>query len=193
MFHIPLAVGVGITAFDVLVILFFQSKGFRLIESIIASLIFVILACFTFEVIASHPDFIPLLSNLIPEKQIIYNKSMLYIAIEIMGATVMPHNLHLHSSIVQTRNYERNEEGKKMAIKFATIDSTIALMFAFFINAAILIVAGATFQNTGHQGVPDIMDAHKLLAPLLGTTLAKKINNKGHCHYPCIYSNNCVR
>ena len=193
MFHIPLAVGVGITAFDVLVILFFQSKGFRLIESIIASLIFAILACFTFEVIASHPDFIPLLSNLIPEKQIIYNKSMLYIAIEIMGATVMPHNLHLHSSIVQTRNYERNEEGKKMAIKFATIDSTIALMFAFFINAAILIVTGATFQNTGHQGVADIMDAHKLLAPLLGTTLAKKINNKGHCHYPCIYSNNCVR
>lgn len=172
LFHIPLAVGVGITAFDVLVILFFQSKGFRLIESIVASLIFVILACFTFEVIASHPDFIPLLSNLIPQKQIVYNPSMLYIAIGILGATVMPHNLYLHSSIVQTRNYERNEAGKKMAIKFASIDSTVALMFAFFINAAILIVAGATFHNTGHQGVADIMDAHKLLAPLLGTTLA---------------------
>ena len=172
LFHIPLAVGVGITAFDVLVILFFQSKGFRLIESIVASLIFVILACFTFEVIASHPDFIPLLSNLIPQKQIVYNPSMLYIAIGILGATVMPHNLYLHSSIVQTRNYERNEEGKKMAIKFASIDSTVALMFAFFINAAILIVAGATFHNSGHQNVADIMNAHKLLAPLLGTTLA---------------------
>lgn len=172
LFHIPLAVGVGITALDVLVILFFQYKGFRLIESIVASLIFVILACFTFEVIASHPDFMPLLSSLIPQKQIVFNPSMLYIAIGILGATVMPHNLYLHSSIVQTRNYERNEEGKKMAIKFASIDSTVALMFAFFINAAILIVAGATFHNTGHQGIADIMDAHKLLAPLLGTTLA---------------------
>ena len=97
---------------------------------------------------------------------------MLYIAIGILGATVMPHNLYLHSSIVQTRNYERNETGKKMAIKFASIDSTVALLFAFFINAAILIVAGAAFHTTGHQGVADIMEAHKLLTPVLGATFA---------------------
>lgn len=175
LFHIPLVIGVAITALDVLVILFFQYKGFRLIESIVASLIFVILACFTYEILASHPDFIPLVSSLIPKQQIVFNPSMLYIAIGIMGATVMPHNLYLHSSIVQTRNYERNEAGKKMAIKFATIDSTAALLFAFFINASILIVAGATFHNTGHQGVADIMEAHKLLAPLLGTTVASTL------------------
>ncbi|HTB24877.1 MAG TPA: Nramp family divalent metal transporter, partial [Puia sp.] len=172
LFHIPLTWGVAITALDVLVILFFQYKGFRLIESIVASLIFIILACFTYEILASHPDFIPILKGLIPRQQIVINPSMLYIAIGILGATVMPHNLYLHSSIVQTRNYERNETGKKMAIKFATIDSTVALLFAFFINAAILIVAGAAFHTTGHQGVADIMEAHKLLTPVLGATLA---------------------
>jgi manganese transport protein len=172
LFHIPLTWGVAITALDVLVILFFQYKGFRLIESIVASLIFVILACFTYEILASHPDFIPILKGLVPRQQIVLNPSMLYIAIGILGATVMPHNLYLHSSIVQTRNYERNEAGKKMAIKFASIDSTVALLFAFFINAAILIVAGAAFHTTGHQGVADIMEAHKLLTPLLGATLA---------------------
>ena len=172
LFHIPLTWGVAITALDVLVILFFQYKGFRLIESIVASLIFVILACFTYEILASHPDFIPILKGLVPRQQILVNPSMLYIAIGILGATVMPHNLYLHSSIVQTRNYERNETGKKMAIKFASIDSTVALLFAFFINAAILIVAGAAFHTTGHQGVADIMEAHKLLTPLLGATFA---------------------
>jgi manganese transport protein len=175
LFHIPLAVGVAITALDVLVILFFQYKGFRLIESIVASLIFVILACFSYEILASHPDFIPILKGLIPRQQIVLNPSMLYIAIGILGATVMPHNLYLHSSIVQTRDYERSEAGKKMAIKFASIDSTVALLFAFFINAAILIVAGAAFHTTGHKGVADIMEAHKLLAPLLGATLASTL------------------
>ena len=175
LFHIPLAVGVAITALDVLVILFFQYKGFRLIESIVASLIFVILGCFSYEILASRPDFMPILSGLIPRQQVIINPSMLYIAIGILGATVMPHNLYLHSSIVQTRNYERNETGKKMAIKFAAIDSTVALLFAFFINAAILIVAGAAFHTTGHQGVADIMEAHKLLAPLLGATMASTL------------------
>ncbi len=175
LFHIPLTWGVGVTALDVLVILFFQYKGFRLIESIVASLIFVILACFTYEILASHPDLIPIVSGLIPRQQVIANPSMLYIAIGILGATVMPHNLYLHSSIVQTRNYERSDSGKKMAIKFAAIDSTVALLFAFFINAAILIVAGAVFHSTGHQGVADIMEAHKLLAPLLGATMASAL------------------
>ena len=172
LFHIPLTWGVLITSLDVLVILFFQYKGFRIIESIVASMIFVITASFIFEIIASHPAVLPMLSGLIPKAQIVTNPSMLYIAIGILGATVMPHNLYLHSSIVQTRNYPRNIEGKKMAIKYAAIDSTTALMAAFFINAAILIVAAATFHTSGHQDVADIGSAYKLLSPLLGTTLA---------------------
>jgi manganese transport protein len=175
LFHIPLTWGVVITGFDVLIILFFQYKGFRLIESIVAGLIFVILICFAFELIRSRPDIFPLLSGLVPRAEVVTNPSMLYIAIGILGATVMPHNLYLHSSIVQTRNYPRNTEGKKMAIKYASIDSTFSLLIAFFINAAILIVAAATFHTTGHREVADIMDAHKLLAPLLGTTLASTL------------------
>ena len=143
-----------------------------MIESIVAGLIFIILGCFAYEIILSKPDIFPILSGLVPQKEVITNPSMLYIAIGILGATVMPHNLYLHSSIVQTRNYERTSEGKKEAIKFATIDSTVALLLAFFINAAILIVAAATFHTTGNRDVADIHDAHKMLAPILGTTLA---------------------
>jgi manganese transport protein len=172
LFHIPLIWGVLITSLDVLLILFFQYKGFRLIESIVAGFIIIIMGCFLFEVLVSRPDIFPLLSGLIPRAEIVTNPSMLYIAIGILGATVMPHNLYLHSSIVQTRNYPRTTEGKKMAIKFATIDSTVALLIAFFVNAAILIIAAAAFHFSGHNDVADIMDAHKLLTPLLGTTLA---------------------
>jgi len=175
LFGIPLTWGVVLTGLDVLIILFFQYKGFRLIESIVAGLTFVILACFAFEVIRSKPDIFPMLSGLIPRAEVVFNPSMLYIAIGILGATVMPHNLYLHSSIVQTRNYPRTVAGKKKAIKFATIDSTASLLIAFFINAAILIVAAASFHTSGHQDVADIMDAHKLLAPLLGTTLASTL------------------
>lgn len=175
LFHIPLSWGVAVTALDVLLILFFQYKGFRLIEGIVASLIVVILGCFIFEIVASHPTIAPIVSGLMPQKEVVSNPSMLYIAIGILGATVMPHNLYLHSSIVQTRNYKRNETGKRMAIKFATIDSTVALLFAFFINAAILILAGATFHTSGHANVADITEAHTLLAPLLGTTLASTL------------------
>lgn len=172
LFGLPLTWGVAITALDVLVILFFQYKGFRFIESVVASLIFVIIVSFIFEMIKSRPEVFPMLSGLLPKAEVVYNPKMLYIAIGILGATVMPHNLYLHSSIVQTRNYPRTTQGKKMAIKFARIDSTVALMAAFFINAAILIVAAASFNTTGHQDVATIMDAHKLLTPLLGTTLA---------------------
>ncbi|MBC7557021.1 MAG: Nramp family divalent metal transporter, partial [Chryseobacterium sp.] len=172
LFGIPLTWGIAITGIDVFIILLLQSRGFRWIEAFVAGLIFVIFACFGYEIIASKPDLFPLLKGLIPTKQIVYNPSMLYIAIGILGATVMPHNLYLHSSIVQTRNYKRNTEGKKMAIKFATIDSTFSLFLAFFVNAAILIVAAATFHNTGYQDVADIFDAHKLLDPLLGTSVA---------------------
>ncbi len=174
LFHIPLTWGVVITAFDVLLILVFQHKGFRFIEIIVASLIFLILACFGYELIASHPAWLPVLQGLMPTRQIVVNPSMLYIAIGILGATVMPHNLYLHSSIVQTRDYERNEAGKKMAIKFATIDSTVSLLFAFFINAAILVLAGAAF-HTGHKEVADISVAYKLLDPVLGATIASTV------------------
>jgi manganese transport protein len=175
LFKLPLTWGVALTSLDVLIILFFQYKGFRFIEAIVAALIFTIVAAFVFEIIVSHPQVFPLLSGLLPHAEIVTNPSMLYISIGILGATVMPHNLYLHSSIVQTRDYPRTEEGKKMAIKFAGIDSTVALMAAFFINAAILIVAAATFHLSGHKDVADIMDAHKLLTPLLGTTLASTL------------------
>lgn len=175
LFGIPLLVGVVITVIDVLVILFFQYKGFRYLESIVAGLIAIILSCFTYEIIISNPQIFPIITSLIPSKQIVFNPEMLYIAIGILGATVMPHNLYLHSSIVQTRNFEKNNEGKKMAIKFATIDSTASLLLAFFINAAILIVSAATFYSTGYQDVADIMDAYKLLTPLLGMSLASTV------------------
>ncbi len=172
LFGIPLTWGVAITIIDVFLILFLQYKGFRIIESIVAGLIFIILGCFVYEIIFSNPEIFPMLNGLIPKKEIITNPSMLYIAIGILGATVMPHNLYLHSSIVQTRNYPRNTIGKKMAIKFATIDSTVSLLLAFFINAAILIVSAATFHTSGNTQVADIHDAHKLLTPLLGASLA---------------------
>ncbi|MDP2454576.1 MULTISPECIES: Nramp family divalent metal transporter [unclassified Kaistella] len=172
LFGIPLTWGVAITIVDVFIILFLQAKGFRVIESIVAGLTFIILGSFVYEIILSKPDIFPLLSGLVPQKEVLTNPSMLYIAIGILGATVMPHNLYLHSSIVQTRNYERNHEGKKEAIKFATIDSTVSLFIAFFINAAILIVAAATFHTTGNKDIADIHDAHKMLAPILGTTFA---------------------
>lgn len=172
LFGIPLIWGVLITAFDVLIILFFQYKGFRFIEIIVAVLIFTILICFLFEIVWAKPEIFPMLTGLIPRPEIVTNSSMLYIAIGILGATVMPHNLYLHSSIIQTRDYPRTIEGKKMAIKFGTMDSTASLLIAFFINASILILAAATFHNSGNSNVGDIYDAHKLLAPILGTTLA---------------------
>jgi len=172
LFGIPLSVGVVITVIDVFLILFLQSRGFRYIESIVGGLIFVIFASFFYEIILSKPDIFPLLEGLIPKKEIVTNPSMLYIAIGILGATVMPHNLYLHSSIVQTRNYPRTTEGKKEALKFASWDSSLSLMLAFFINAAILIISAATFHTSGNKDVADINDAYMLLTPLLGTTLA---------------------
>jgi len=172
LFGIPLAIGVLITVLDVLIILFFQYKGFRYIESIVAGMITIIFFCFAYEIIASKPEIVSILGGLIPKPEIVTNPGMLYIAIGILGATVMPHNLYLHSSIVQTRAYERTDEGKKTAVKFATLDSTVALLLAFFINAAILIVAAASFHSSGYGDVADIMDAYKLLDPVLGVTLA---------------------
>jgi len=172
LFGIPMPVGICITAFDVLVILYFQQKGFRYIESLVAGLIFIILGCFAYEMAVSHPPIGAMMKGLMPTTEIIRNKEMLYIAIGILGATVMPHNLYLHSSIIQTRNYDRTSEGKKEAIKFATIDSTVSLLLAFFINAAILIVSAAAFYGTEHQNIADIHDAYHLLTPVLGATMA---------------------
>ncbi|MBI3315205.1 MAG: Nramp family divalent metal transporter [Candidatus Omnitrophica bacterium] len=175
LFGIPLIVGILLTAMDVLIILFLQEKGFRILECIVASLIVVIGGCFAYEMAVSHPSMPAIIANLLPKPQIVFNPSMLYIAIGILGATVMPHNLYLHSSIVQTRAFERNDAGKAMAIRFATIDSTAALLCAFFINAAILIVSAAVFHGTGHQDVADIHDAYRLLTPVLGATFASTL------------------
>src|SRR5262245_36086098 len=176
LFGIPLIWGVCITALDVLLVLFLQGKGFRYVEALVISLIAVIGVCFGLEILFSRPDFAGIARGFfVPSPEIIKNREMLYIAIGILGATVMPHNLYLHSSIVQTRNYERTPEGKREAVKYATIDSSIALMLALFVNAAILIVAAATFHRNGHTGVAEIQDAYKLLTPLLGITGASTL------------------
>jgi manganese transport protein len=172
LFGIPLPWGVAITILDVLIILYFQNHGFRLLESIVAGMIFVIFVCFGYEIIVSQPDLKAVFGGLIPSPQIIMNPEMLYIGIGILGATVMPHNLYLHSGIVQTRQIEQTSKGKKEAIKFATLDSTFALAMAFFVNASILIVSAAAFHFSGHQSVADITDAHKLLDPVLGVKFA---------------------
>ena len=171
LFHIPLIVGVCLTALDVLVILFLQQKGFRFIEALVFTLIGTISICFGLEIIFSRPSVLGILHGFfVPSPQIVFDSGMLYIAISILGATVMPHNLYLHSAIVQSRNFERNSRGKREAIKFCTIDSTIALTIALFVNAAILIVSAATFYRRGMTGVAEINDAYRLLTPLLGVT-----------------------
>jgi manganese transport protein len=175
LFGIPLLVGVCITALDVIVVLFLQNKGFRYIEALVITLIAVIGGCFAWELLASRPDVVGIAKGFLPSPQIVTDPGMLYIAIGILGATVMPHNLYLHSSIVQTRRYETNSAGKREAIKFATIDSTLALMFALFINAAILIVSAATFYTRGRNDVAEIQEAYKLLSPLLGVTGASTL------------------
>lgn len=172
LFGLPLWAGVIITVLDVLLILYFQGRGFRVLESIVASLILIIFGCFAYEIVVSKPETSAVVAGLVPSAQIVSNPAMLYVAIGILGATVMPHNLYLHSSIVQTRAYERNHTGKRQAIRFATIDSTVSLFLAFFINAAILIVAAATFFYSGNHQVADITDAHQLLDPILGVKWA---------------------
>ncbi len=175
LFDIPLAWGVGITAFDVLLVLYLQNKGFRFLEALVISLVAVVGLCFLFEIFVSRPEFGAVMRGFIPSTEIIRNREMLYIAIGILGATVMPHNLYLHSSIVQTRKYEESAEGKREAVRFAFADSTIALSLALFINAAILIVAAATFHRTGNHQVAEIQDAYHLLSPLLGVGAASVV------------------
>ena len=172
LFGIPLVWGCVITSLDVLAVLYLQTKGFRYIEAIVLTLIATIGGCFAAELFFSKPGITGIMLGFVPSTQIVTNPGMLYIAIGIIGATVMPHNLYLHSSIVQTRKYEQTAGGKREAVKFATIDSTVALMFALFINGAILVLAAAAFHWSGHPDVASIQDAYQLLTPLLGVGLA---------------------
>ncbi len=175
LFGIPLIWGVCLTALDVLLILLLQNRGFRYLEAFVIALVATIGVCFAIELAMAQPVLSQVVRGLVPRSQILTNPTMLYIAIGILGATVMPHNLYLHSSIVQTRKVLPDDASKREAIGFATLDSTVALLFAFFINGAILILASATFHSTGHAEVADIGDAYHLLAPLLGTTLASTL------------------
>ena len=175
LFKIPLVWGVCVTALDVLVVMFLQNKGFRYLEALVIGLILLIGGCFLLEVIFSRPDLREVLGGFAPKLEIVRNPEMLFVAIGILGATVMPHNLYLHSSIVQTRKYEQNARGKREAIKFATIDSTLALMFALFINAAILVVSAATFHTRGQTNIAEIQDAYQLLTPTLGVGMASAV------------------
>jgi manganese transport protein len=168
LFHLPVAIGVLVTGFDVLLLLALQNRGVRVLEALVVTLIATVGICFLFEIILAHPDVPAVMRGFVPTSRIVGDRQMLYLAISILGATVMPHNLYLHSSIVQTRQYEETADGKREAVRFAFLDSTIALSFAFFINAAILIIAAATFHRSGHAGVAEIQEEHKLLTPLLG-------------------------
>jgi len=172
LFKIPLVWGCLITASDVMLVLYLQTKGFRYIEAIVIALIAVIGTCFAAELIFARPSAAGILAGFVPGPHIIVNQGMLYVSIGILGATVMPHNLYLHSSIVQTRKFEQTPVGRRQAIPFATIDSTVALTFALFINASILILSAAAFHWSGHQDVPEIQASYRLLSPLLGVGIA---------------------
>jgi manganese transport protein len=175
LFGLPLVAGCLVVCADVLIVLYLQNKGFRFIEVLVITLIATISACFLIEIIWSRPSLTGVLLGFVPSSALVTNHGMLFVAIGILGATVMPHNLYLHSSIVQTRNFERTPAGKREAIRFATLDSTTALMIALFVNAAILIVAAAVFHWSGHADVADIQSAYKLLSPLLGVGVASVV------------------
>jgi manganese transport protein len=175
LFGIPLVGGALIAALDAFLLLVLMNKGFRFLEAFVIALLIVIAVCFAIQIAAAAPPVAAMLRGFVPSAGILTDPEMLYVAIGIIGATVMPHNLYLHSSIVQTRAYPRSDEGRRDAIKWATADSTIALMLALFINAAILIVAAATFHTSGHADVAEIGQAYELLSPLLGLGMASTL------------------
>lgn len=175
LFGLALPLGVAVTALDVFLILALQRHGFRKLEAFVIALLIVIAFCFAVELALARPDFAAVAAGFVPRTEIVTDPAMLYIAIGILGATVMPHNLYLHSAIVQTRRFKRDEAGKREAIRFATIDSTVALALAFLINAAILILAAAAFHTEGLREVAEIQDAHALLAPMLGVGAASTL------------------
>jgi manganese transport protein len=175
LFGLPLLAGVLITAFDVLIVLALQGRGFRLIEAFVVTLIASIAACFAYEIFFAHPLWREAAIGFIPRAEILRNREMLYIAIGILGATVMPHNLYLHSSIVQTRAFGCSARDRREAVRYAIFDSTLALGFALFINAAILVLGAAAFHTRGLHNVAEIADAYKLLSPVLGASLASTL------------------
>ena len=175
LFGLPLIFGVLITAFDVLIVLALQGRGFRLIEAFVVTLIATIAACFAYEIFFAQPLWREAAHGFIPRMEILRNREMLYIAIGILGATVMPHNLYLHSSIVQTRDFSTEASGKREAIRYAVFDSTLALTFALFVNAAILVLGAAAFHTRGLHDVAEISDAFRLLTPVLGASLASTL------------------
>jgi manganese transport protein len=172
LFHLPIIYGIVLTGADVLIILALQGRGFRWIEALVITLILSIAGCFAYEIFFAQPLWREAASGLLPTSEILRNREMLYLAIGILGATVMPHNLYLHSSIVQTRAFGFERESKREAIKFSTLDSSIALGFSFFINAAILVLGAAAFHQHGLTQVADISQAYRLLTPVLGASLA---------------------
>ena len=175
LFGLPLLAGVLLTAFDVLIVLALQGRGFRLVEAFVVTLIGTIAACFAYEIFFARPLWLEAVHGFVPHLEIFRNKEMLYIAIGIIGATVMPHNLYLHSSIVQTRAFGQSNPERREAIKYAIIDSTVALAFALFINAAILVLGAAAFHTRGLHEVADISQAYKLLSPVLGASLGSTL------------------
>ena len=175
LFGLPLVAGVLITAMDVLIVLALQGRGFRLIEAFVITLIGTIAACFAYEIFFARPLWQDAVQGFVPRLEILKNREMLYLAIGILGATVMPHNLYLHSSIVQTRAFATDTSGKREALRFAVFDSTLALGFALFINAAILILGAAAFHTRGLHDVAEISDAYELLTPVLGASLASTL------------------
>jgi manganese transport protein len=172
LFGIPLLIGITLTILDTVLILALQRRGYRYLEAIIIALLGTVSVCFVFTVIMSQPAWQEVANGFIPNTRTFTNPTMLYIAIGIIGATVMPHNLYLHSSLVKSRPHNGTHAGKRIAIKFATIDVMIALAIAFLINAAILVISSAVFHQQGYQNITEIQDAHRLLTPLLGTSLA---------------------
>ncbi len=175
LFGIPLVWGCVITCLDVLVVLYLQNKGFRYVEALVVALIATVGSCFALELFFAQPSLPAVLLGFVPSTEILRNGEMLYVSIGILGATVMPHNLYLHSSIVQTRKYLQTPAGRREAIRYATVDSTGALFFALFINASILVLAAAAFHNSGHQDVAEIQDAYRLLSPTLGFGIASTL------------------
>lgn len=175
LFGLPLLVGVFITGLDVLIVLAMQGRGFRWIEALVVALIATVAACFAYELFFAQPLWRDAISGLLPTARLLHDRQMLYLAIGILGATIMPHNLYLHSSIVQTRAFGRTFGEKRDAIRFAVLDSTVALGFSLFINAAILILGAAAFHHRGLTGVADISQAFQLLTPLLGASLASTL------------------
>jgi manganese transport protein len=172
LFHLPLTLGVLVTGFDLFVVLLLQGKGFRWLEAIILGLVSTIGLCFLAEIFFAKPEWGLVASGYIPKTSLVTDSNQLYLAVSILGATVMPHNLYLHSAIVQTRQWQQSLPNLKNAVSFATWDSTLALIAALFVNSAILIVAAATFHFSGNQQVAEIQDAYQLLTPLLGNGFA---------------------